>query len=84
MKQLAETSFNDFENPQLIWEIYGELLDLYTDQNFSAKQIAYETHSDTKLINRVLHRLIQFKAVKQTHCDIWGIKQYSLNPEFTN
>lgn len=84
MKTLNENAFNDFDNPQIIWELYGELLDFYSDQNFSAKQVAYETNTDVKLINKILHRLIQHKAVICTGNDHWGVKTYRLNDEFTN
>lgn len=83
MKTLTENVFDDFEDRQIIWELYGELLGFYTDQNFSAKQVAYETGQDTKLVNRVLHRLIQHKAVICTGTDHWGVKTYRLNDEFT-
>ena len=81
--QLEKTAFDDFDNPQIIWEVFGELLDFYTDQQFSAKQVAYETGHDTKLINRILHRLIQHKAVSCTGVDCWGVKTYRLNEDFT-
>jgi predicted transcriptional regulator len=84
MKQLPETIFNDFENPQIIWELYGELLDGYEDQTFSAENVAYLINLNKKTVNRALHRLIQFKAVEQAKCDIWGVKQYRLNPQFTS
>ena len=83
MKNLDKNIFNDFEDRQIIWELYGELLDIYIDQNFSAKQVAYETGLDKKLVNRVLHRLIQHKALTCTGTDHWGIKTYRLNDEFT-
>ena len=83
-KQLDNNVFNDFEDRQIIWELYGELLDFYSDQLFSAKQVAYETGIDTKLVNRVLHRLIQHKAVRCAGTDHWGIKTYRLNEAFTN
>ena len=83
MKTLPENAFGDFEDPQIIWELYGELLDFYADQNFCAKQVAYETGQDAKLVNRVLHRLIQHKAVICTGADGWGVKTYRLNDAFT-
>lgn len=83
MKELNKNIFNDFDNPQIIWEIYGELLDFYTEQNFCTKQVAYETGHDTKLINKVLHRLIQHKAVIEVGKDHWGVKTYKLNEAFT-
>jgi hypothetical protein len=82
MKPLTNNIFDDFEDKQIIWELYGELLDYYTQQNFSAKQVAYETNLDTKLINKVLHRLIQHKAVQCVGTDTWGAKIYCLNSEF--
>jgi len=83
MKELQQGIFDDFDNPQLIWEIYGELLDIYDDGSFTAAQIAYETGYSKKLINKVLYRLLKHKAVKQTYIDHWGVKHYSLNHEFT-
>jgi hypothetical protein len=79
-----ENIFDDFDDRQVIWELYGELLDFYFDQSFSAKQVAYETNTDTKLVNRILHRLIQHKAVICTGSDCWGAKIYRLNDDFTN
>lgn len=83
MQQLNKTIFNDFEDRQTIWELYGELLDFYSEQSFSAKQVAYETGHSTKLVNRVLHRLIQHKAVTCIGNDSWGVKTYQLTKEFT-
>ena len=83
MKQLNENVFNDFEDPQIIWELYGELLDFYSQQDFNAAQVAYETNFDKKLINKILHRLIQHKAVECTGSDHWGVKMYRLNEAFT-
>jgi hypothetical protein len=76
--------FSDFDNPQLVWEVYGELLDFYADQDFSAKQVAYEVGFEVKLINKILHRLIHHKAVVCTGKDHWGVKTYRLNEAFTN
>jgi len=84
MRQLNKNTFNDFDNPQLIWEVFGELLDLYSDQNFSAKQLAYELNFDVKLINKILHRLKQKQAVICTGIDHWGVKIYRINDTFTN
>jgi hypothetical protein len=85
MKQLQETTFDDFtEDKQIIWEIYGELLDFYDDQTFSAKQLSYELGHSKKLINKVLHRLIQTKALKCLGMDTWGDKRYQLVEEFTS
>jgi hypothetical protein len=84
MKTLPQTTFNDFENRQIIWELYGELLDFYADAPFTTKQIAYETNHDKKLINKVLHRLIQHKAVELVNTDHFGLKTYRLNEAFTN
>lgn len=82
LKHLHRNAFSDFEDRQIIWELYGELADFYSQQNFSAKQVAYETGHDTKLINKVLHRLIQHKAVECIDTDHWGIKTYRLNEDF--
>jgi len=83
MKHLEETIFDDFtEDRQLIWEIYGELLDFYEDQTFSAKQLTYELGHDRKLINKVLHRLVQTKALKHIGTDHWGDKRYQLVEDF--
>lgn len=84
MQEIDKNIFSDFENPQIVWEVYGELLDFYNDQIFSATQVAYETGFDKKLINKILHRLIQHKAVICTGQDFWGVKQYKLNEEFTS
>jgi transcription initiation factor IIE alpha subunit len=84
MKEIDRQLFSDFDDPQIIWELYGELLDFYNDQNFSAKQVAYETGIDTKLINKILHRLIQHKAVEFVNTDHWGVKIYRLNESFTS
>jgi len=84
MNQLDQNIFSDFDNPQLIWEVYGELLDFYNAQDFSAKQVAYEIGFEVKLINKILHRLIQHKAIIFTGTDHWGVKTYRLNEDFTN
>ncbi|HID92166.1 TPA: hypothetical protein EYP45_03545 [Candidatus Peregrinibacteria bacterium] len=84
MRKLAENTFNDFENRQEIWELYGELLDFYSDACFSAKQVAYETGYSKKIVNKILHRLIQFKAVSLVGLDAWSVKIYRLNEEFTS
>ena len=84
MRTLDKQIFSGFEDQQMIWELYGELLDFYSDQNFSAAQIAYETNTDKKLINKILHRLIHHKAVVCKGNDPWGAKIYRLNDEFTN
>ena len=83
MKQLHQNAFSDFDNPQFIWEIYGEVLDFYDQQSFCAKSIAYTTNTNVKLINKILHRLIYYKAIICTGTDHWGVKQYRLNSEFT-
>lgn len=83
MQTLQTTAFDDFENPQIIWEIYGDLLDIYDDEVFTARQIAYETGHSKKLINKIIHRLIQHKAVEQAYTDHWGVKTYRLNKAFT-
>lgn len=83
MKTLQKGVFDDFDNPQIIWEIYGELLDIYDDGTFTAHQVAYEIGYSKKLINKVIYRLIQFKAVEHTYTDHWGAKHYQLNNEFT-
>ena len=84
MKTLETTTFDDFGDTQTIWEIYGEILDFYDEQTFSAKQISYELGHTKKLINKVLHRLVQKEAVKCVGMDTWGDKRYQLNEEFTN
>jgi hypothetical protein len=84
MKQLAPNAFSDFDNPQLIWEIYGELLDFYDQNSFCAKSVAYSTNTNVKLINKILHRLIYYKAVSCTGADHWGVKHYRLNNSFKN
>lgn len=81
-KTLQENAFNDFDNPQIIWELFGELLDFYADQEFCAKQVAYETNTDVKQINRILHRLIRHKAVICTGTDHWNVKTYRISEEF--
>jgi hypothetical protein len=84
MKLLNQAAFSDFDNSQLVWEVYGELLDFYNDQDFSAKQVAYEVGVEVKLINKILHRLIHHKAIVCTGTDHWGVKTYRLNEAFTN
>jgi hypothetical protein len=84
MRQLDIRRFSDFDNSQLVWEVYGELLDFYADQDFSAKQVAYEVGFEVKLINKILHRLIHHKAIVCTETDHWGVKTYRLNEAFTN
>jgi hypothetical protein len=83
MNTLNENAFSDFDSPQLIWEIYGELLDFYGQNPFCAKSVAYCINVDVKLINKVIHRLIQHKAVRCTGTDTWGVKRYRLDPAFT-
>ena len=82
MKTLLQNAFDDFENKQIIWEFYGELLDTYDQSIFCAKQLAYELNMEVKLVNKILHRLIQHKAITCTGADHWGIKQYRLNNAF--
>jgi hypothetical protein len=84
MRQLDIRRFSDFDNSQLVWEVYGELLDFYADQDFSAKQVAYEVGVEVKLINKILHRLIHHKAIVCTGKDHWGVKTYRLYETFTN
>jgi predicted transcriptional regulator len=84
MRQLDILRFSDFDNPQLVWEVYGELLNFYNDQDFSAKQVAYATNLEVTLINKILHRLIHHKAVVCTGKDHWGVKTYRLNETFKN
>lgn len=84
MKKLPKNAFDDFEDKHLIWGIYGELLDFYTQQNFCALQVANEIGYDKKLINKVIHRLIKFKAIKLVGLDCWGVKTYRINDEFAN
>lgn len=83
MKTLPQDIFDDFDNPQIIWEIYGELMDIFDDGTFTAQQVANETAFSKKLINKVIHRLISYKAVTQTKIDHWEVKHYQLNNEFT-
>jgi transcription initiation factor IIE alpha subunit len=83
MKQLNEKDFADFENPQFIWEIYGEILDFYFDEHFSAETIASHVGTNKKLINKILHRLVNLKAISCAKTDHWGVKYYRLNNEFT-
>lgn len=83
MRKLQGGIFDDFDDPQIIWEIYGELLDIYDDETFTARQVAYETGYGKKLINKVLFRLLQYKAVKQVYIDHWNVKHYRLRHEFT-
>jgi hypothetical protein len=82
-KGLAKNAFDGFDDPQLIWEIYGELLDFYDQNPFCAKSVACSTNTDVKLVNKVLHRLIYYKAVECTGTDHWGVKQYRLDKAFT-
>jgi predicted transcriptional regulator len=82
MKTLNQNAFDDFENKQLIWEIYAELLDFYDQNSFCAKSVAYSTNTDVKLINKILHRLIYYKAVECVGTDTWGAKKYKLNKAF--
>jgi len=70
------------EHGQQIWEIYGELLDFYSDFSFTAQQVAYETGYSKKLINKALHRLVQHQAVQLVKTDQWGVKIYRLNDNF--
>jgi hypothetical protein len=83
MQELPQNAFSDFENPQLIWEVYGELLDFYDQNPFCAKSVAYDVNIDVKLVNKILHRLIYYKAVTCTGTDPWGVKTYRLNAAFT-
>ena len=84
MKTLDQDTFNDFENKQIIWELYGDLLDFYDQDCFTSEQVAYDTVHSKKLINKVLHRLIQYKAVICIGTDHWGMKTYRLNEEFNH
>jgi hypothetical protein len=84
MREFNRAAFSDFDDPQLVWEVYGELLDFYPDQDFSAKQVAYEVGFEVTVINKILHRLIHHKAVVCTGKDHWGVKTYRLNENFTN
>ncbi len=83
MKTLPQDIFNDFENPQIIWEIFGELLDIFDDGIFTAQQVANETGRSTTLINKVAYRLIKHNAIIQVKIDHWEVKHYKLNNEFT-
>lgn len=83
MQTLPNDIFNDFDARLEIWDLYGELLDFYADINFTAKQVAYETNHSTKTVNKILHRLIQHKAVRIVKTDHWGIKIYRINEAFT-
>ncbi len=82
-RYLDRETFNDFEDKQIIWEVYGELLDFYSDTDFTAGQVASEIGVSKKLVNRALHRLIQQEAVICTGLDHWGVKRYRLNNDFT-
>jgi hypothetical protein len=82
MQTLPQNAFNDFDNPQIIWEIYGEILDFYDQNSFTAASVAYDVNVDKKLVNKVLHRLIYYKAVTCTGEDHWGVKRYQLNEAF--
>lgn len=77
MQKINNTNQPD-NNPQLIWEIWGELLDFYTQQTFTAKQVAYEIGIDKTTVNRALHRLVQLKEVKCIGTDSWGVKLYQV------
>jgi len=83
MKTLPPTIFDDFDNPQIIWELYGELLDIFDDGTFTAQQVANETAYNKKLVNKVIHRLIKHEAITETETDHWGVKHYKLNNKFT-
>jgi hypothetical protein len=82
MQTIPEKAFDDFDNPQIVWEIYGEILDFYDQNSFTAAQVAYDVNVDKKLVNKVLHRLIYYKAVTCTGADHWGVKSYCLNEAF--
>jgi hypothetical protein len=82
MKTLPENAFSDFNNPQFVWEIYGELLNIFPDCSFTAGELASECFVDKKLVNKVLHRLIYYKAVRCIGIDHWGVKKYRLNEAF--
>lgn len=73
---------NDLEDKQQIWELYGYLADYYFDQIFSAEQVAYDTNTPKKLVNKILHRLIHHKAVTCVGTDNWGVKSYRINDDF--
>jgi hypothetical protein len=83
MEQVNENNFADFENPQIIWEIFGELLDFFFDETFCAVQVANHMSISKKLINKALHRLLQLEAITYIKTDHWGMKHYRLNDEFT-
>jgi hypothetical protein len=82
MKTLPENAFDDFDNPQIVWEIYGEILDFYDQNTFTAAEVAHDVNVDKKLVNKALHRLIYYKAVTCTSTDHWGVKTYCLNEAF--
>ena len=82
METLPSTIFDDFDDPQVIWEIFGELLDFFDDGSFTSEQVSRETGHNKQLINKALHRLSQHKAVICTATDHWGVKSYRLNEKF--
>jgi transcription initiation factor IIE alpha subunit len=83
MQELPQNAFNDFDDPQIVWEIFGEILDVFDQHRFTAEEVASQTLCNKKLVNKVLHRLIQYKAVTCAGTDHWGVKTYRLNAAFT-
>ena len=82
MKTSLINPADDASHRQLIWELYGDLLEFYKEVSFSAKQVAYDLNMDTKQVNKILHRLIQKKAVLCIEEDHWGVKTYRLCDAF--
>jgi hypothetical protein len=82
MQTLPENAFSDFDNPQIIWELYGEILDIFDQEIFTARTLAHHAIMDVKLVNKALHRLIYHKAVTCVGADHWGVKSYCLNEGF--
>jgi transcription initiation factor IIE alpha subunit len=82
MRQITVKDFSDFQDPQLVWEVYGEILDIYEEELFTAEQIANEIGINKKLVNKIIHRLTQHNALEYVHTDHWGVKNYRLNEEF--
>lgn len=79
---LTEKDFSDFNDPQLVWEVYGEILDFYDEDDFTAEQVSNEIGLNKKLINRIIHKLVQLGALEYTKKDHWGTKYYRLHEAF--
>ncbi|MFN5848737.1 MAG: hypothetical protein ACK5UE_00840 [Chitinophagales bacterium] len=82
MTTITQKYFSDFEDPQLVWEVYGELLDFFNESIFTAEQVSNEIGISKKKINKIIHRLIQHNAVEYVKTDHWGVKNYQLNEAF--